>query len=130
LCYKALGERAAAEDAFRKAISLDKARDGSDDDFGLIHQNNLANLLSDTERKLEAESIYRNVIAKMRDRVKLSAALTNFGALLYRTERAAEAVEVLERAVAILSRFFQPEHAEMAKTLLHLAVARKMATKS
>jgi TIR domain-containing protein/tetratricopeptide repeat protein len=130
LCHKALGDHEAAEGAFREAISFDKARNGSDDDFGLVHQNNLANLLSDTERKHEAESIYRNVIAKMRDGVRLSAALTNFGALLYRTERATEAVAILERAAAILSHFFRPEHPEMAKTLLHLAVARKMTAKS
>jgi tetratricopeptide (TPR) repeat protein len=126
LCYQALGEREAAEAAFRKALALDLARGGSDDDFGLMHQNNFALLLDDDLKQAEeAERIYRNVVGKIKDEVRLAAALTNLGALLYRTHRAREAVTVLEQATKILLGYFPSNHFEVRRIALHLAVARK-----
>ena len=127
LCHKALGESEAAEAAFRKALAFDVARGGSDDDFGLMHQHNLALLLDDLKQMEEAEKLYRNVVGKIKDEVRLAAALSNFGAFLYRTGRAPEAVTVLERAMKILPKYFLPDHFEIERTALHLAVARKKA---
>ena len=62
----------AAEEAFRKATTRDKAQGGLDDVFGLVHQNNLAGLLCRTGRKNEAEQIYRHITPKMKDEVQLA----------------------------------------------------------
>jgi tetratricopeptide (TPR) repeat protein len=109
-------------------VALDSARGGSDDDLGLAHQSNLALLLYDTGEQIdEVEKLYRNVVAKMKDEVRLATALTNLGALLYRTGRAPEAVTLLERAIRILPRYLPPNHPQIKQTALHLAVARKKA---
>ena len=129
LCHKALGEQDAAKAAFRKALAFDKERGGGDDDFGLIHQSNLALLLDDNATDAdEAEKLYRNVVGKMKDEVRLAGALTNLGAFLYRTKRAIEAISILERAMKILPRYFPPNHPEIKRTALHLAIARKKAS--
>lgn len=64
----------------------------------------------------------------MKDEVRLARALTNYGAFLYRTGRATEAVVHLEKADKIFPNFFPPGHPEIKKTAMHLAVARKKAT--
>jgi tetratricopeptide (TPR) repeat protein len=129
LCRRALGQRKLAEKAFRKSVALDSMRNGNDDDICLVHQNNLAMLLDDDVKQTEeAEELYRNVISKMKDEVRLAAALTNLGALLYRTKRAAEAIGVLERAARILLKYFPPNHPAIEKTILHLTVARRKAS--
>ena len=112
-----------------KSVALDSMRNGNDDDICLVHQNNLAMLLDDDVKQTEeAEELYRNVISKMKDEVRLAAALTNLGALLYRTKRAAEAIGVLERAARILLKYFPPNHPAIEKTILHLTVARRKAS--
>jgi tetratricopeptide (TPR) repeat protein len=126
LCHKALGEQESAEAAFRKSLALDAARDANDEDISLIHQNNLAMLLDDVpDKREEAEHLYRNIVAKVKDEVRLATTLTNLGALLYRTGRASEAIVMLEKAVALLLKYFPPTHPEIKLTANHLAVARK-----
>jgi len=83
-------------------------------------------LLDDVpDKREEAEHLYRNIVAKVKDEVRLATTLTNLGALLYRTGRASEAIVMLEKAVALLLKYFPPTHPETKLTANHLAVARK-----
>ncbi len=127
MCHAELGEKNEAEAAFRKALALDRKRGGSDDEFGLTHQHNLASFLGVIGQHEEAEALYRNVIGKMKDPARRACVLTNFGGHLYETKRAIEAVTLLKQAKNIAIALFPPGHPEVGKIGRHLAVAQKKA---
>ena len=126
LCLEALGEFDGAEEAFRKAMAYDIARDGSNDKYGLIVKNNLANLLNRNGANGEAEQLYLSVIQHMQDNAALACTLTNLGALLYETGRPKPAVTMLDLALQLFMRYYGPEHPHIKKTTRHLNFARQM----
>lgn len=125
-CLEALGDFDGAEEAFRKAMAYDVAREGSNDRYGLIVKNNLANLLNRKGANREAEELYRSVVQHMQDDVELACVMTNLGALLYETMRPQLAVQFLELALELLLHHFGPAHPHVKKTKRHLAFARKL----
>lgn len=125
-CLKALGDLDGAEHAFRKAMAYDAARDGSNDEHGLIVKNNLANILNQNGANDEAEQLYLSVIQHTQDNAALACTLTNLGALLYETGRPKPAVTMLELALQLFMRYYSPEHPHIKKTTRHLTFARQM----
>ena len=88
--------------------------------------NNLAELLSDTNRLAEAEPLYRRALAITErsfglEHPNVARGLNNLAGLLSDTNRLAEAEPLYRRALAIYENSFGPEHPDVARGLNNLA---------
>jgi tetratricopeptide (TPR) repeat protein len=116
---------AEAEPLLRRALALDEEILGPNDPSVANHLNNLANLLQDTNRLTEAESMFRRAVAiDKRHRAldpRSATRLTNLGVLLRIAGRPAEAEPLQRRAISILEKTLGPDHVDVAAPLNNLA---------
>jgi tetratricopeptide (TPR) repeat protein len=109
------------------ALAIDEKSFGPEHPKLARDLNNLALLLSDTNRPAEAEPLYRRALAIYEksfgpEHPNVAKGLNNLALLLSDTNRPAEAEPLYRRALAIYEKSFGPEHPEVATGLNNLAV--------
>jgi tetratricopeptide (TPR) repeat protein len=117
---------AQAEPLMRRALANDEASLGPDHPDVAIDLNNLAHLLSDTNRIAEAEPLMRRALAIDEasfgpEDTNVARELNNLGSLLKATNRFAEAEPLMRRALAIDEAGFGAESPAVARDLNNLA---------
>ncbi len=126
LYRKSRGQFDAAELLYHRALAIDEASYGPDNPAVATDLNNLAGLLSATNRLAEAEPLYRRALAIDEasygpDHPTVARDLNNLAELLRTTNRLAEAEPLFRRALAIDEVSNGPNHPSVATVLGNLA---------
>lgn len=125
--YIAAARYAAAETLFRRASDMTADRYGHDDPHAALALDDLGTALTHEGRYVDAEGIFRDVVAT-RERISpddpaLCTALDNLATVLYMLGKNMEMEGVCERSLALSVRLLGPEHLETADRLQNLAGA-------
>ncbi|MGA7326260.1 MAG: tetratricopeptide repeat protein [Rhodomicrobium sp.] len=122
------GEYSEALKLFQRYAIAVKAQFGPNHPEYAVALNNMAEMLRLLNRPVEAEALYRQVLAiddKYRDRVEAAIHRSNFAALLEQTGKLEEAERLRRAALAIMERHYGAEHPEVSTALNDLAVLLK-----
>jgi tetratricopeptide (TPR) repeat protein len=119
-----------AEHWMRRALTIDEASFGPDHPNVAFDLNNLAELLSATNRFDEAEPMYRRALAIDEssfgpDHPKVAIRLNNLAQLLQETGRLDDVEPLMRRALKIDEASFGPDHPNVAIDLNNLALLLK-----
>lgn len=114
-----LGERAAAERAYRRSLARLEASSGPDNPLLALPLDNLGMLLRGEERFDEALPLLeraRDLVARTwgEDHAQFGTALNSLGVLLADVGRCPEALPLFERSAAVYSRALGSEHRAVA----------------
>ena len=117
---------AVAEPLYRRALSIDESSYGPDHPQVAGCLNNLALLLSATNRHSEAEPLYRRALSIFESSYgpshpAVATDLNNLANLLYATNRHSEAEPLYRRALSIDELSYGPDHPVVATGLNNLA---------
>ena len=115
-----------AERLYRRVLTIDETRLGSDNPDVAVHLNNLAELLRATNRLAEAEPLHRRALAIQEakfglDHPVVAVLLYNLAESLKATGRPAEAEPLYRRALTITEATLGPDHPNLAIRLHSLA---------
>jgi len=121
-----LGEWARAEPLMRRALNIDEQSFGPEHPYVAIRLNNLAQLLSATNRLMEAEPLMRRALAIDEqsfgpEHPNVARDLNNLADLLQDANRLKEAEPLMRRALAIVEQTYGPEHPKVAIHLNNLS---------
>jgi tetratricopeptide (TPR) repeat protein len=110
----------------RRALAIGEKSLGPDHPNVAIRLYNLAQLLQDTNRLVEAEPLNRRALAIDEkifgpDHLNVARSLNNLAVLLRATNRLDEAEPLMRRALAIDEKSFGPDHPKVAIRLNNLA---------
>ncbi len=116
-----------AEPLMRRALRINENSLGYEHHIVAICLNNLAQLLSDTNRLAEAEPLMRRALEIDEksfgpDHPEVAIRLNNLAYLLKETNRLAEAKSLMQRALEIDEKSFGPDHPKIALRLNNLAL--------
>ena len=112
----------AAEPLVRRALAINEKSFGPDHPDVARDLNNLALLMTATNRHAEAEPLVRRALAIAEksfgpDHPNVARDLNNLALLLTETDRHAEAEPLYRRALAIAEKSFGPDHPNVARDL-------------
>jgi tetratricopeptide (TPR) repeat protein len=115
-----------AEPILRRALKIDEKNYGPNHPSVAIDLNNLAQLLQETDRLVEAELLLRRALEIGEQTLgpehpRVATRLSNLGTLLHETNRVREAEPLLRRALAIDEQSLGSEHPNVAVSLNNLA---------
>lgn len=132
--FFALAEWGRAEQLMRCALEIDEKLYGFEHPSVAIDLNNLATLLTKTNRLTEAEQLMRSVSSIFEkcygdDNPIFAIALNNLAQLLTETNRLAEAEQLMRRALKIDERSLGEDHPTVAARLNNLAQVLKDANR-
>ena len=118
---------AEAESLYRWALAINEVSYGKDHPQVATVLNNLAGLLSATNRPAEVEPLYRRALAideanYGKDHPNVAGDLNNLAGLLADTNRPAEADPLYRRALAITEESYGKDHPNVATVLSNLAL--------
>ena len=124
-----LGDLPRAEQLMRDCIAREEARFGPHSFYPALGKAQLASILGQLDRSDEAEAMFRDALAIMRDVLppehpELPTTLGNFGTFLHRIGRFDEAGPLFEEALARREKILPPEHPAILTSRNQLAVLR------
>ena len=113
-----------AERQTREALAIERRHRGDSDLDVLKIESNLALILSEEQKTEESDALYERLVPAWRtagDQEELATTLNNYGMSLQRRSDYQSALPLLQEALSIRRRIYDPTNSRLAKTMNNVA---------